>query len=63
MLRCLTYCLPSCRYFKDADEEFSDLKPGMLSAELRVALGGLASRDPPPWLQRMRAMGYPPGYV
>ena len=35
----------------------------MLSAELRMALGGLASTDPPPWLHRMRALGYPPGYT
>ncbi len=35
----------------------------MLSADLRMALGGLASADPPPWLHRMRELGYPPGYM
>ena len=51
------------RYFTAAPEEFADLQPGMLSAELRAALGDLGSADPPPWLHRMRALGYPPGYM
>ena len=52
-----------CRYFEGAAEEFEDLKPGVLSAELCMALGGLCSTDPPPWLDRMRLLGYPPGYM
>ena len=56
---------PHCphRYFTAASEEFAGLKPGVLSAELRMALGALASTDPPPWLHRMRELGYPPGYM
>lgn len=36
--------------------------PGQLSAELRAALG-ISPSAPPPWLARMRRLGYPPGYV
>ena len=42
-----------------ADEEPA---PGQLSAELRAALG-ISPMAPPPWLARMRRLGYPPGYV
>ncbi|EIE20125.1 hypothetical protein COCSUDRAFT_44093 [Coccomyxa subellipsoidea C-169] len=54
----------SGRYFLEASAagaEFSDLQPGVLSEELRAAMG-LKPEDPPPWLFRMRQMGYPPGY-
>jgi zinc finger CCHC domain-containing protein 8 len=37
------------------------LKPGSLDAETRKLLG-LKELDPPPWLNRMREIGYPPGY-
>ena len=53
-----------CRYFLQTaagDAEVSDLEPGVLSQELQAALG-LNPEDPPPWLHRMRQMGYPPGY-
>ena len=33
----------------------------MLSEDLRSALG-ISRTGPPPWLARMRALGYPPGY-
>ena len=56
-----------CRYFaaaaRSADQqEFQGLRPGKLSSELRTALG-LGPLDPPPWLPRMRQLGYPPGYT
>ncbi len=38
------------------------LAPGTLSGELRAALG-IAPAAPPPWLARMKRMGYPPGYL
>ncbi|KAK9795487.1 hypothetical protein WJX73_004400, partial [Symbiochloris irregularis] len=55
------------RYFgatpQSADQlEFQGLEPGKLSSELRTALG-LGPLDPPPWIHRMRQLGYPPGYV
>ncbi len=56
--------LTLCRYFLQTaagDAEVSDLEPGVLSQELQAALG-LDPEDPPPWLHRMRQMGYPPGY-
>ncbi len=52
------------RYFAHSSTdtaEFSDLKPGVLSEELHNAMG-LRLEEPPPWLFRMRQMGYPPGY-
>ena len=45
----------------DAENELADLKPGQLSSETREALG-LGPLDPPPWLDRMRQLGYPPAY-
>ena len=52
-----------CRYFYEeaGEEELADLAPGLLSQELREALG-IAAGAPPPWLHRMQALGYPPGY-
>ena len=47
------------RYF-DAPEAAQ--APGVLSAELRALLG-IGPADPPPYLRRMRELGYPPGYV
>ena len=40
----------------------SEVVPGQLSAELRAALG-ISELAPPPWLARMRRLGYPPGYM
>ncbi|DBB00895.1 TPA: hypothetical protein ACH3X1_000812 [Trebouxia sp. C0004] len=45
----------------NTDSELADLKPGQLSSETRAALG-LGPLDPPPWLDRMRQLGYPPMY-
>lgn len=57
--------LDSCaapRYFLGGPEEdCAGLRPGQLSDDLRQALG-MASSAPPPWLPRMRLLGYPPGY-
>lgn len=47
------------RYF-DAPEAAH--APGVLSAELRALLG-IGPADPPPYLRRMRELGYPPGYM
>jgi hypothetical protein len=47
------------RYF---DAPPSAVNPGALSAELRSLLG-MREGDPPPYLQRMRMLGYPPGYL
>lgn len=48
------------RYF-DAPET-AVAQPGVLSAELRTQLG-MGPNDPPPYLTRMQALGYPPGYL
>ena len=62
-----------CRYYSDhaaatngvmtadSDDGVADLKPGQLADETREALG-LGPLDPPPWLDRMRQLGYPPMY-
>ena len=52
------------RYFVEdgtPSGEFAGIEPGKLSEELRAAMG-IGPLDPPPWLPRMRALGYPPGY-
>ncbi len=71
---CTLYLFLRClfRYYDDpavtmnsaagnTDSELADLKPGQLSSETRAALG-LGPLDPPPWLDRMRQLGYPPMY-
>lgn len=42
-------------------EEFLGLQAGQLAEETREALG-LGPLDPPPWLDKMRQLGYPPMY-
>ncbi|KAI7743621.1 hypothetical protein M8C21_007835, partial [Ambrosia artemisiifolia] len=51
------------RYYQDTPGgKFDGLRPGVLSPETRKLLG-LGELDPPPWLNRMREIGYPPGYL
>jgi len=51
------------RYYQDSPRgKYDGLRPGVLDAETRKLLG-LGELDPPPWLNRMREMGYPPGYL
>ncbi|KAI5077859.1 hypothetical protein GOP47_0007683 [Adiantum capillus-veneris] len=51
------------RYYQTSPGgKFDDLKPGVLGSETRQLLG-IGERDPPPWLNRMRELGYPPGYL
>ncbi|KAH7295013.1 hypothetical protein KP509_27G028700 [Ceratopteris richardii] len=51
------------RYYQSSPGgKFDDLKPGILGRETRLLLG-IGEHDPPPWLNRMRELGYPPGYL
>ncbi|XVE57237.1 hypothetical protein DITRI_Ditri04bG0075300 [Diplodiscus trichospermus] len=51
------------RYYQNCHGgKYEDLKPGVLGAETRQLLG-LGEFDPPPWLHRLREIGYPPGYL
>lgn len=51
------------RYYQNSPGgKYDGLKPGVLGAETRQLLG-LGELDPPPWLNRMREIGYPPGYL
>ncbi|GAY46217.1 hypothetical protein CUMW_095280 [Citrus unshiu] len=51
------------RYYQNsAGGKYDGLRPGALDAETRQLLG-LGELDPPPWLHRMRELGYPPGYL
>lgn len=51
------------RYYQNTPRgKYDGLKPGALDAETRKLLG-LTELDPPPWLTRMRELGYPPGYL
>ncbi|KAL3629539.1 hypothetical protein CASFOL_026761 [Castilleja foliolosa] len=53
----------STRYYQSSrGGKYEGLTPGVLDTETRLALG-LRELDPPPWLNRMREMGYPPGYL
>ncbi|KAL1538890.1 zinc finger CCHC domain-containing protein 8-like [Salvia divinorum] len=53
----------STRYYQTSrGGKYDGLTPGALDGETRKALG-LAELDPPPWLKRMREIGYPPGYL
>ncbi|XP_024010806.1 zinc finger CCHC domain-containing protein 8 isoform X2 [Eutrema salsugineum] len=54
--------LPSRYYQSHQGGIYDGLKPGSLDAETRQLLG-LGELDPPPWLHRMREIGYPPGYL
>lgn len=70
---CMLYLFLRClfRYYDDPaittnsaagnTDELAGLKPGQLSIETRAALA-LGPLDPPPWLDRMRQLGYPPMY-
>ncbi|XP_019093174.1 PREDICTED: uncharacterized protein LOC104750515 isoform X2 [Camelina sativa] len=53
--------LPSRYYESPQVSKYDGLKPGSLDPETRQLLG-LKELDPPPWLHRMREIGYPPGY-
>ncbi|XP_073280854.1 uncharacterized protein [Primulina huaijiensis] len=53
----------STRYYQDSQvKKYVGLVPGALDAETRKLLG-LGEFDPPPWLNRMREIGYPPAYL
>ncbi|GAB2292879.1 hypothetical protein Dimus_027107 [Dionaea muscipula] len=53
---------PSRYYQSSPGGKFEGLRPGVLDAETRKLLG-LRELEPPPWLNRMREIGYPPGYL
>lgn len=46
----------------DEDQKFSHLQPGKLSENLRDALG-LDDNELPPYIYKMRSLGYPPGWI
>lgn len=51
----------SNRYY-DSSGSSDDIRPGKISSELRRALN-IAENDLPIWIYRMRALGYPPGWL
>ncbi|XP_059670548.1 uncharacterized protein LOC132316065 [Cornus florida] len=53
---------PTRYYQSSPGGKYDGLRPGVLGAETRQLLG-LGELDPPPWLNRMREIGYPPGYI
>ncbi|KAK2998616.1 hypothetical protein RJ639_024617, partial [Escallonia herrerae] len=51
------------RYYQNTPGgKYDGLRPGVLDSETRQLLG-IGELDPPPWLNRMREIGYPPGYL
>lgn len=53
---------PTRYYQSSPGGKYDGLRPGTLDVETRKLLG-LGELDPPPWLNRMREIGYPPGYL
>lgn len=51
----------SSRYYDSCNSEHG-IKPGRISNELREALN-IPENDIPIWIYRMRALGYPPGWL
>eukprot|EP00871_Galdieria_phlegrea_P000129 jgi/Galph1/1116/GphlegSOOS_G5837.1 len=47
---------------KELEPDRAGFKPGVLSDQLREALGMTSSIDPPPWLINMQRYGPPPSY-
>ncbi|XP_061359757.1 uncharacterized protein LOC133303798 [Gastrolobium bilobum] len=51
------------RYYQNSPAgKYDGLRPGALDDVTRQLLG-MGELDPPPWLNRMREIGYPPGYL
>jgi len=47
----------------EANERFKIYKPGQISVELEEALGISLKEQLPPYIYKMRLMGYPPGWL
>ncbi|KAI4462255.1 zinc finger cchc domain containing 8 [Holotrichia oblita] len=50
------------RYHTDEEQKYSHFKPGVISADLKKALG-VRSNEYPSYIYRMRCIGYPPGWM
>ncbi|XP_044755169.1 uncharacterized protein LOC123314116 [Coccinella septempunctata] len=50
------------RYHVEQNQKLADLKPGVISENLRIALG-LNKNELPNHIYRMRCLGYPPGWL
>ncbi|KAF6160861.1 hypothetical protein GIB67_041915 [Kingdonia uniflora] len=53
---------PTRYYQSSPGGKYDGIRAGFLGSETRQLLG-ITELDPPPWLHRMRAIGYPPGYL
>ncbi|NWX11731.1 ZCHC8 protein, partial [Aegotheles bennettii] len=47
---------------EEVEERFGKFKPGVISGELQDALG-VSDKSLPPFIYRMRQLGYPPGWL
>ncbi|NXU54583.1 ZCHC8 protein, partial [Turnix velox] len=47
---------------EEVEERFGKFKPGVISGELQDALG-VTDKNLPPFIYRMRQLGYPPGWL
>ena len=50
------------RYHEGESDRYKDFEAGKVSSALREALG-ISSTDLPPYIYKMRSLGYPPGYL
>ncbi|KAM6155778.1 zinc finger CCHC domain-containing protein 8 [Rhynchocyon petersi] len=53
---------PQRYHAEEVEERFGRFKPGVISEELQDALG-VTDRSLPPFIYRMRQLGYPPGWL
>ncbi|NXN95938.1 ZCHC8 protein, partial [Rhinopomastus cyanomelas] len=49
-------------HVEEVEERFGKFKPGVISGELQDALG-VTDKSLPPFIYRMRQLGYPPGWL
>ena len=54
--------LSNTRYHVDEPQRFGHLRPGLPTKKLRAALG-LRDDQLPPYIYKMRSLGYPPGWL
>ena len=57
-----TWLFIDSRYHTDEEQKFPHVQPGKISDRLRKAMG-LRPDQAPPYIYRMRELGYPPGWV
>ncbi|CAD7077165.1 unnamed protein product [Hermetia illucens] len=58
----MLYATKTERYHVDIEQRYAHIKPGRISDALRKAMG-LKKHEIPPFIYKMRILGYPPGWL